>query len=75
MCIKPFYQILVKSNVIDVCITTVDIRDLWPHWEITKHILHGVIIELSYLYPNRLIKFCSDSRRAIYVAQYPAILI
>jgi len=40
---------LVKLSVIGVCTTTGDIRDLWPHWEITKHILHGVINELTYI--------------------------
>jgi hypothetical protein len=59
----------------NVCVTTADIRDLWPHWQITKHILHGVINELTYLYRNSVIKFCSDSRKASYVAQYSVIPI
>jgi len=65
---------LIELNTIDVCVTTADIRDLWPHWEITKHILRGVINELTYLYRNPLIKFCSNSRKAIYLAQYSANL-
>jgi len=45
---------LVKLSVIGVCIMAADIRGLWPHWEITKHILHGVINTLTYLYRNPL---------------------